>query len=781
MRKVYYLILSLGLICCFQHQIYAQKPGDSRKKLDKADKLYRVRNYAEALPLYIDVAKSGDSDTDVNYKITTCYLSFEDIDKQVKAIPYLEKALKVKNGNLPKKALFELAKLYHKNSQMQEALATLDKYQKIVDSYDKKTMKLIKKERVIFKNALFALADKKNVDIKSFTNGINSEYTEYNPVVSTDQSVMAYTSLKPNTDKFSTSSQKYVEEIMVSYRNIGGKWSVPQQIPVNSKYNVGTAGISPDGENMLIFVGSTNNTGSIFKIKREGTDKWSQPIALEKGINSDYLESTASISPDGKTMYFASNRPGGYGGMDIYVAKKTGKGQWGRPVNMGPIINTSSDEDAPFIHPDGKTLFFTSDGPNSIGGNDIFKSVYYGKQWQEPENMGYPINTTANDNYFTLTADGSVGYFSSDRIGGQGGQDIYYINMPESERNIPLTLIKGRILGGESLEPIPTKIKVINKKTQQKVDYVYNPNEKSGNYLIIFPPGENYDMVIESEGYLPYTININVPNQDNFYELYQKIILKPIKQFGVIVGQEVEVKNAFFDTNEGDKTEPKKVNEAMLVNNDSIDLYDIMDGIISSSDTTAFEYLLDLMYTVNPLDAVDFDESNEKIESASRIYYYDESDKEKLEAKQVAGKTIYSLPTMYVTELADQQKNGKKTKLPKLEESVLSLKSVVYFDVDKSDLKENYVDKLAKMLNTLNEYERLGIEISGYASLDGDEEYNRKLSDKRAISVLDYFNKKGIVRRRIVAKGFGATENNDLTKEESRRVEVRLVDLEEVK
>ena len=776
MRNIYFSILFVGLVFGGNYVALGQKSGDNKKKLEKADKYFRVRNYQNALSIYLEIAKTSEIDIALNYKIGICYYEAEQLSEQVKCIPYIQKVVDKDRKSYPADLSLKLARMYHKNGQMPQAIATLESYKKSVDTYNKKHHKELANELKIYNNALSALTSPKDVKVSTIDNGINSEHTEYNPVVSTDQTVMAYTVLRPNDDKL-TSSQKYIEEIYVSYRNIGGKWSVPQIIPINSKFNVGTAGISPDGENMLIFVGSSNNTGSIYRIKRETTSEWSQPIPLERGINSDYLESTASISPDGKTLFFASNRPGGYGGMDLYKSEKSKDGRWNKPQNLGPVINSRYDEDAPYIHPDGKTLFFTSNGMNSIGGNDIFKTVYIGKQWQEPKNMGYPINTTADDNYFTLTADGSVGYFSSNRLGGKGGQDVYYIDMPESERNIPLTMIKGRILDGENSKPIPTKIKVINKKTQEKIDYVYNPNAKTGNYLIIFPPGENYDMIIESEGYLPYTININVPNQDAFYELYQKIFLKPITQFGVVVGQEVEVKNAFFDTGQGDPIEPRKVNEAMLVNNDSLDLYDIMDGIIGSSDTTAFEYLLDLMYTMNPIDAVDFDADDEKIESASRVYYYDETDKSKLEAKKVDGKTIYSLPTMYVAELAEAQKNVVKTDLPKVEEEVLSLKSVVYFDVDKSDLKDGYHNELEKILTTLKEYERLGIEISGYASSDGDEQHNRELSDKRAISVLDYFNKKGVVRRRIVAKGYGASGDHNLSNEEARRVEVRLVDL----
>src|SRR5690606_7659026 len=139
-------------------------------------------------------------------------------------------------------------------------------------------------------------------------------------------------------------------------------------------------------------------------------------------------------------------------------------------------------------------------------------------------------------------------------------------------------------------------------ETSQKVQYVYNPNRETGNYLIIFPPGKNYDMIIESEGYMAYTINVNIPNQTYFYELYQEIALKPIKHFDVIVGQEVSVKNVFFDTGKEVVMSVRKANEAMLIQNDSLDLYEMMDAIIKATDSVALNYLLDLMYNANPID-----------------------------------------------------------------------------------------------------------------------------------------------------------------------------------
>ncbi|HYG03843.1 MAG TPA: OmpA family protein, partial [Chryseosolibacter sp.] len=439
-------------------------------------------------------------------------------------------------------------------------------------------------------------------------------------------------------------------------------------------------------------------------------------------------------------------------------------------------INTKANEDAPFIHPDQKTLFFTTDGRNSMGGRDIFVSKLVKDKWSTPENMGYPINTTANDNYFTLIADGTRAYFSSDRKGGLGGQDIYYLNMPEESANIPLTMIKGKILNAETGKPMPTKIYLIDNQTNKKLDFVYNPDPVTGHYLVILPPAKNYDMVIESEGFLPYTLNINIPNQDYFYELYQMITLKVIKQFDVVVGQEVQVKNAFYDTDQDVKADLRKSHEAKLVQEGDVDVYDMMLDLMAANDEEGMKYLVGLIDHKDPIEAIDFDDkTNSKIEVAARTYYYDESDESKFEQKDVGGKTIFSLPTMIVKEEAQRYREAKKAAVANTE--ALGKKAKIYFDAGKSDLKDQFNKDLDQLLELLKSDQELGIEISGFASAEGSEEMNRDLSNKRAIAVLDYLNHRGIVRRRIVAKGYGATTNENATKEEGRRVEVKIVDL----
>jgi outer membrane protein OmpA-like peptidoglycan-associated protein len=743
------------------------------KSLADADRFFSVRSYDMALTRYLEAIQAGEKDPMVHYKTGVCYQKSPETDDQIKSIPYFEYALK--NGkDFPAQLFYDLGAIYLKDENIQKALEYFNRFKELSSKADKKVIAMADEAIQTCHNAVALMSVPRNFAVHHFNSIINSKYTEYNPVLSADESVMAFTALRPNTGKTRT-GDKFIEEIYITYNN-SGAWTEPKVVPVAHDYNVGTAGIAADGQKMLIFMGGSVDPGSLFQITRAG-DAWSRPSLVTPTINTPkFLESTASITPDGKTIYFASDRINGQGGLDIYKTTLLANGTWSNPVNLGPEINTKANEDAPFIHPDQKTLFFTSDGHNTMGGRDIFVTRLIGNKWSNPENMGYPVNTTVNDNYFTLIADGTRGYFSSDRKGGMGGQDIYYIDMPADAANIPLTMIKGKILNAETGKPIPTKIYLIDNATDKKLDFVYNPDPATGNYLVILPPAKDYDMVIESEGFLPYTLNINIPNQTYFYELYQMINLKTIRQFDVIVGQEVQVKNAFYDTDQDVKADFRKTHEAKLIQAGNVDVYDMMLDLIAAQDKEGMAYLTELIQMKDPIEDVNFDEKqNSKIEVASRTYYYDESDESKFEQKNVGGKTIFSLPTFAVKE--EIQKQKAQTKSAEFDKTALTKSAKIYFDAGKSELKSQYNQQLDILLAELKKYPGLGVEILGFASMEGTEELNRELSNKRAIAVLDYINHKGIVRRRIVAKGYGATKDQNASKEEGRRVEVNIVDL----
>jgi outer membrane protein OmpA-like peptidoglycan-associated protein len=753
------LFAAVGLAC-------AQAP----KSLTEAQRFFSLKNYEQALPKFLEAFQAGAKDATAFHQAAQCYMHSQSVDEQVKGIPYLEQAIALKSDQPG--FYYDLGNLYLKNEQLQKALETFSTYREKVKA-DKKALAQAERGLSAAQNAIAMMSVPRNFTVHSFPGSVNTKYTEYNPVVSADESVMAFTALRPNTGR-TRSGDKFIEEILVSY-NKAGSWSEARVVPISSEYNVGTAGISADGQKMIVFMGGASDPGNLFQVTKSG-DEWSKTTILAPTINSQGLESTSSLTPDGKVIYFASDRQGSKGGLDIWKIEMKADGKWSLPINLGPEINTKDNEDAPFIHPDQKTLFFTSDGHNTMGGRDIFKSSFVNGKWTNPENMGYPVNTTSNDNYFTLLADGKRAYFSSDRKGGQGAQDIYYLDMPENAMTIPLTMIKGRVINSETGKPMPTKMYVVDNETKKELEFVYDPDPKTGEYLIILPPSKNYDIVIESEGFLPYTLNVNIPNQTYFYELYQQVGLKTIKQFDVVVGQEVVVKNAFYDTDTDVKTEIRKSNEAKLVQTGKVDVYDMMIDLMASTDKEGLDYLVGLIEHTDPIDGVNFDEKqNSKIEVATRTYYFDESDESKFEQKKVDGKTIFSLPTMNITE----EIKNKKTEVKKanFDKAALSKFVKVFFDQGKSDVKAQYNAELEGLLKTLQQYPDLGVEISGFASAEGTEEANREISNKRAIAILDYFNHQGVVRRRIVAKGYGATKDQKASKEEGRRVEVRIVEL----
>ena len=773
-NHVYFRTILLVFLCFITHW-GALAQGANDALVDRAHKFFTLaKNYESALPLYQQAVDQGVSDPLVYYRLGVCYTYAPSLSEQYKAIPYLERALKQKTqADIPNEVHYYLGQVYHKDIKINEAIAQLETYKKTLTDKNKKEQKEVDRLLEVCKNALFLISENKGIVINNFE-AINSEFTEYNPLITADESMLAYTAVREENGRVS-------EKIYTAQRNSSGTWETPTPVNIKSKTHVGTAGISPDGQEMLVFIAGANNSGSLYSIQKEAKG-WSNPTTLGSQINSQqYLETTASITPDGKTIYFASNRRDGYGGLDLYKSMKQANGSWGKPENLGPEINTEYNEDAPFIHPDSRTLFFTSNGHNTMGGTDIFKTYFAGGKWQKPMNLGYPINTPTNDNYFTLTANAKIGYFSSERKGGKGGQDIYYFEMPAHEANIPLTLIKGKILVDEDgVKPVPTTIKVVDVDANREVQYVYSPDPATGKYLIILPPGKNYDLIVESEGYLPYTVNINLPNQQYFYELYQEIILRPIRQFDVTVGQEVTVKNAFYDTKNEEKSTARIANETMLVKNDSVDTYELMESIIAAGDEAAYEYLLGLMHESNPIEEVNFDETvNDKIEASSIAYYYDETGKDNLVAKKVGQETIYTLPTFYVTMAAINQQD-ERVAPTNYNPGILDDVRKVYFAVGKSNVDSKYSEALANVLDALKKHSDLGIQISGYASPEGDADANRKLSNQRATEVLNFFNQRGVVRRRIVALGYGETADEETSAEESRRVEIKLVDLNQI-
>lgn len=723
-------------LCVFWFSFQAKS-----QDLKKADEAFDQGSFEQALPMYAGLVKKSPQDPALNYKLGVCYLKSKDAQDQLKALAALEIAKNKINDQVPKRVYHYLGKAYHLHQKFDEAIKQFEEFKKAVPATDKFQLE---NQRAIemAQSAKSVIAKPIKMPIQNMGKPINTEGSEFAPVISADEAILAYTysSYKPNAK----------EQVMLA-RKKDYAWENVAPINFNANQNVGTVGLSSDGQKMLIYIGEANNTGNIYS-SLKNNNGWGSPEKLGKEINSGAMESTASLSSDETVMYFASDRPGGFGGKDIYKVEKQADGSWGKPQNLGAEINTPFDEDAPFIHPDKKTLFFTSNGHNSIGGNDIFKSVLEKDKWSKPENLGYPINTVFNDGYFVITANGKKAYFSSDRPGGAGKQDIYSIILPD-DKTTALTMVKGRILAGTPPQPVEARIRVVDKETQQFLKYVYNPNPQTGDYLMIFPPGKNYDMIITAEGYMPYLVNINIPNQTYFHELYQEITLTKKVENGKEVGEQITIKNDF---------DPEHNNPNNFQGRD-LDLYDMMEDIIQSEDSVALAYLLEVIYKNKKIDERENNVGNK--DGVQVTYLYTDS-KGILKPYKVENTTINTTPRI---ETDDYSINSG--------EIMLNKSYTAFFESNSKQLNNRAKQEMDKFIQYLKQNPKVNVEILGYASSEGQAAANQKLSEERAKAVYDYFTNQGIEKSRITFKGLGgnASPDPEAAKRQMRRADLKLI------
>ena len=502
---------------------------------------YDQNVYNIALNYLLPANDFNPDNAELNFMIGDCYLHSIYKDK---ALKYLKRSWDL-NSEFSKEIHWMIGQAYQYNYKFKEAKKEYYEFKislsptELYDWTDR-----IEKKMAECSNGMVLMANPTGgmvVNLKK----INSEASEYGPIITADGKTMYFTSRRKGSTggKLDLDDFQPFEDIYFTTKD-GYSWNEPQNIgpPINTDTHDATVGISPDGQTLYIYRGNVDG-GDIFTSTLNGND-WSEPVALPAPINSLEHENSASISFDNKTLYFVSNRDGGFGGKDIYVVSRNDQGIWGGVKNLGDIINTKYDEDGVFIHPDGKTLYFSSKGHNTMGGYDIFYSVKdKNDNWSQPKNMGFPINSPDDDVFFVVTADGQQGYYSSIRKDGTGGKDIFVINFStgiDDKSDKELTLIQGKITDDQD-NPVQADIEIYDVDKDKSIGQ-YHSNKETGEYLISLPEGKNYAMFVNKDNYLFYTENFNTTKKNDFEKITKNIKLQQLK-----VDAKTILKNIFFD------------------------------------------------------------------------------------------------------------------------------------------------------------------------------------------------------------------------------------------
>ncbi len=406
--------------------------------------------------------------------------------------------------------------------------------------------KLKEKAELQLRNAEFgAIARKSPVPFepKNLGTNVNTADFEYFPVLTADGLTLVCTRNKRRDE-----GADYQEDFYISFLKNDGEWGLAMNLgnPINTDDNEGAQTMTADGQ-QLFFTGCNRRGGmgscDIYRSFREGRS-WSTPENLGPPVNSDKWESQPSISSDGKTLYFSSNRAGGKGGADIFVTHLAPNGEWTEPRNLGDSINTAGYEETPFIHADGRTLYFTSNGHVGMGGKDIYMSRLDEKGiWSTPKNLGYPINTWKDEMGLFVDASGKLAYFGSDRDGGFGKLDIYAFELYQDARPIPVTYVKGIVKDLPSKRPLGAKFELIDLSTSKTV--IESQSDKiTGDFLVCLPVDRDYALNVSKDGYLFYSANFSLQGRaPDSKPFMMNVELQPIE-----FGKKVVLKNIFFET-----------------------------------------------------------------------------------------------------------------------------------------------------------------------------------------------------------------------------------------
>ncbi len=444
---------------------------------------------------------------------------------------------------------YGISKVYYANGNYEASLAAAEKFLTYPDYYGKKDIiNKIKQNAEFGRNAIKTPVPFNPINLG---NMINSPDNEYFPGIPADDQTLIFTRLINGRN----------EDFYISKKQ-GDKYSFAANMgfPINTDGNEGTISLSADGQ--YIFYTACNREGAygscdIYLSRLDG-NTWAEPINLGPPINTIAWESQPSLSFDGKTLYFSSNRPGGYGKSDIWYTTYK-EGRWTPPINMGPDVNTSGDEQSPHIAKDDQTLYFNSNGHPGMGGVDLYISRKVSGRWIKPENLGYPINSMKDETCLVIASNGIDAYIARDGIDSKGGLDIYKFELYDKARPQKTAYVKGIVYDAATRKKITAKIELIDLATGKVVVEAFS-NKTSGEFLVCLQANKNYALNVDQKGYLFYSENFEIKTESALKPLQLDVPLQPLTD-----GAKIVLKNIFFDVDKFELKEESKVELKKLI------------------------------------------------------------------------------------------------------------------------------------------------------------------------------------------------------------------------
>ncbi|GAB4329771.1 MAG: hypothetical protein Kow00127_22100 [Bacteroidales bacterium] len=543
--------------------------SEALRRIREGDKLWNDGNgwYREAMNAYEAAYIFNPDNALLNYKLGRCSMMLND---KSGAIEYFERALsldpRIDPSDPVKDVYWYLGQAYHQKYR----------FDKAIENYNIFRSKLSPEELAEWSAwidlqigncnwAAKAVKEPVRVSIENLGQLVNSAYNDYRPQVIPEEEMIFFTSTRESSTGGKRDKEGfYFEDIFVT--EYDGRWNTPTNNWVfNSAGNDASAGISADG--MVLFIYKSSGGNALYRSDVVG-DLYQVPVKMESSINKGFKQTSATLSFDKSLLLFTSERPDSYGGLDIYMTRRTPGGSWSEPENVGAALNTPFDEEGLFLSVDGKTLYFSSKGHKGMGGYDIFRSRFENGAWQKPENMGYPVNTPSDDLFFTQGASGVRGYFSSNREGGYGGHDLYMITFLEEAKPMEMAVpairpervrglvspvpagkielnivLSGTVRDAVSGKPLQASVEVYDNVRNQLLAS-FSSEAETGKYLISLEPGRNYGITVSSKGYLFHSENFNLPEDARAVRIQKDIMLQPVK-----VGSSIVLNNIFFDFN----------------------------------------------------------------------------------------------------------------------------------------------------------------------------------------------------------------------------------------